>query len=291
MKRNIIIRIKNKIEEIMYDLYKKILFKIVISKKKINTEKRDERIIVSMATIPSRFNKVHYAIETLLRQSMMPDKIILYIDDDYIDLKLPEKLLKQKERGLEICYVKSLKSHNKYFYSFTKYKKDIIITVDDDLYYPHNLIETLYKSYKNNKNCVSTMRLHKITFDNEEIENYKNWLYEYQEKDALIPSNIYLATGGGGTLYPPNILKKEWDNVENIKKLALGQDDIWLKYMEIINGIKVVRATDKRYKLRKIVGTQKISLKINNVLYGKNDEAIRTLSKYYKITKNDFMKE
>ena len=288
---------KNKLKKIMfktynfiYDLYKKIIYRIYKPKNTLNNKKRKERIIVTMSAIPTRYKKVNLSIETMFRQTMKPDKIILYLDIENKDISLPKVLLEQQKRGLEICYVNRLKPHTKYFYAFKKYKKDIIITVDDDIYYPYNLIETLYKSYIKNKNCISCMRLHKITFNGDLPNKYKDWIMEYEGIDTLTPSHKFLATGVGGILYPPNILKKEWDNIENIKKFALGQDDIWLKYMEIINNVKVVRATNKHYVLKNILGTQQVNLREDNVKKNGNDCALEQLSKYYNIYRKDFEK-
>jgi hypothetical protein len=56
--------------------------------------------------------------------------------------KLPKRLIELQKRGLQIklCPDK-IRSHTKYFYAMKEHPKDIIITVDDDLFYRTDLIE------------------------------------------------------------------------------------------------------------------------------------------------------
>ena len=85
-------------------------------------------------------------------------------------------------------------------------------------------------------------------------------------------------------------MPKETFNVEIIDKLALNADDMWLKFTEIKNNIKVVKATKKNYRLFNVKGTQEIALNFLNVHQGLNDEIIKKLVDYYNITYKDFKK-
>ena len=48
------------------------------------------------------------------------------------------------------------------------------------------------------------------------------------------------AVGVNGILYPPGVAKKRWFNLSLIMENAENQDDLWLKFNEVIDGIPVV---------------------------------------------------
>ncbi|MBP3461182.1 MAG: glycosyltransferase family 2 protein [Bacilli bacterium] len=275
--------IKNKLLNILNPLK----YKIIPIKNGLNQTQRKTKIIVSLTSIPSRFSKLPLCIEGLLRQSMKPDEIILYLGIENKNIELPKQLIEQTKKGLTIEYREDLKPHTKYYYAIQEHKNDIVITVDDDIYYDKDLIKILYNSYLKYPKAISCMRPHKITF-NKDINPYNLWKMEYSEEDSVIPSHYLFATGVGGVLYPPNILPKETFDIENIKKYSFKQDDLWLKFIELKNDIKVVKASKKKYHLYTIKDTQKISLRQDNVSKNQNDIYINKLYKYFKINKNNF---
>lgn len=261
------------------------------NKKGINIgEERENKIIVSITSIPSRFTSLYLCLETIMRQSLKPDKIILYLGNNTKNMELPQNFKKMKKRGLTIEYRddKELKPHTKYFYAMQEHPNDIIITFDDDILYNKNVIKMLYESYLKFPNEVSAIRVHKITFNQDKINKYKNWIMEYKGKDTLIPSHYLCATGVGGVLYPPHIMPKETFNKENIKNLSLSADDLWLKVMQIKYKIKVVKALEKNYYLFVIKNSQSIALNKTNVDKCENDRVLSNLLNYYGINKKDF---
>ena len=252
---------------------------------------KKDKIIVSLTSIPSRFEKLYLCLETIMRQTIKPDKIVLYLGQNAKEIELPKKLEKMKKRGLTIKYVedKNLKPHTKYFYAMQEYPDAIIITFDDDILYDKNIIKILYNSYLKYPNAISCMRAHKITFGKDNmISQYNNWEYEYNDKDALIPNNFLLATGVGGVLYPSHCMPQETFNIKNINKFSLNADDLWLKVMQLNGKIKVVKATKKNYYLYIIKDTQNIALCKSNVEQCENDVCMNKLIEYYNIKKEDF---
>jgi len=47
----------------------------------VNTDRRPAELIVSLTTIPERIGKVHLGIDCLLRQSVRPDRVILWLNE------------------------------------------------------------------------------------------------------------------------------------------------------------------------------------------------------------------
>ena len=168
-----------------------------------------------------------------------------------------------------------LKSHKKYFYVMKKYKDYAIITIDDDIIYTNDLIETLYNSYLKYPNCIHARRVHKIMLENNKVLPYNKWLKQYTFE--LNPSFHLFPTTGGGTLFPPNILNISDENIDEIYK-CITADDIYLKYLSRKRNIKIVWVPNKfvtGLKQLKDNKTQKKALyKINIEDKNLNDECL-----------------
>lgn len=243
-------------------------------------EKREQRIIVSMTSYGERLNTVHLALDTIFRQTVKPDKIVLCVtQEDYALLPARLKALEKKGK-IELITGENLRAHKKYFYTMQKYPDDIIITVDDDVLYRRDLVEKLYAAYKLFPDCVCAIRVHRIKLDeNGEPLPYTEWRLRSTEY-VLQPRNDYLATGVGGALYPPHLFGEEAFNAERIKELCYYADDIWLKIMELLCNVRVVLA-DKNPHLTYTEGTQEGGLFNTNVNENQNDVQLNALLDHY----------
>ena len=201
-------------------------------------EKREPEIILSLTSYPARMYDIHYTIYSLLTQTLKPNKIILYLGEDKFpnrDKDLPKNLLEFTKYGLEIRYTKDLKSFTKLIPALKEYPNSIIITADDDIFYPQNWLDKLYNCWKNNKDCVVCHRAHKVEIDNMKIAPYYKWKKCITENKS---SFYNFFTGVGGVLYPPNCFYKDIDNEELFMKLAPNADDIWFWAMAVLNDTK-----------------------------------------------------
>lgn len=244
----------------------------------------DMPVIISLTTYPKRIKSVHKVINTLLKQNILVDKIILWLAKEQFPngiKDLPEELMKMASKGLEINWCDDIGAHKKYYYTMQKYPDSIVITVDDDIYYPNNLVEKLLISYMKFPNAISARRVHLIEFNNGILSPYKEWKQCYTKID--FPAMALMATGVGGILYPPGLLDKEVFNKESIKNLALKGDDLWLKVIEVISNVPVVVA-DKKCELEFVEGTQEEALWHRNVIENGNDKQFNEILSNY----NDF---
>ncbi len=200
--------------------------------------------IVAMTTYKPRLQKggiVEHIKSLLMQDTKLRFKIAvtIYKDDlPYIPAEMMFMLRSYKNMEL-IVADENLRPHLKYFYAMLKYRNLPIITVDDDVKYEKDLFQKLYNNYKKYPNCVSARRVHKIRYDSVgNAINYKAWLREYHNNN-IGPSLDLLATGVGGVLYPPDILKMSKDEIDIIKNKALTADDIYLRYRENQLGVMV----------------------------------------------------
>ncbi|WP_141502210.1 glycosyltransferase [Paenibacillus luteus] len=244
------------------------------------------KIIVTLTSFPPRMNTLWMVLESLLRQSKKPDRIILWLARSqfpYFD-DIDTRIQKMESRGLEIRFCEDLRSHKKYYYAMQEFNNDIIITVDDDIFYPENMIAELYAKHIEYPESITCYRAHKITFMNGQVSKYVDWDHGargYTDKDYLL-----MATGCGGVLYPPNCLYHEVFNIQAIQELCLNADDIWLKCMGILKGTKTVKVHGIYSEMFSTRGSSDSGLAKNNVTGGHNDEQLKKVLERYLIDFN-----
>lgn len=239
------------------------------------------KYIVSLTSFPARIDQIWISIECILRQTVKPDAIYLWLaEEQFPDKILPKNLTDLQSRGLTIKFCDDdLKAHKKYYYSMLLHKDAYIITVDDDLYYDKHLLGNLFKIHIANPTLIATNRAHKITFTKEKkVDLYKNW--EHVTTDSE-PSHLIMQTGGCGTLYPPAILKETAFDKKLIKDLCFYADDVWLKVTSILSNTMVV--TNRKYNKDhlSISTTQREKLVKTNVITGGNDSQVNNLLQYF----------
>ncbi len=231
----------------------------------LSGERKGKKIIVSLTTYPKRFHVVHLSIETLLNQTLKPDKIILWLSKEEVHHnEIPRHIQKLTNRGLEIKLVPgNLKSYKKLLYSLQEYPNDLIVTVDDDVLYPDFLIEGLYRKYLENQECVTAYRCSFMkTNDEGKLSPYLSWK---PARECFKPSYRLFPTGVGGILYPPKSLYQEVFNESLFTKLAPTADDVWFKAMALLNNTKTVQVYENCIEYPLIDGSQEEALwKINN---------------------------
>lgn len=260
----------------------------------LNKDKRNEEIIVSLTSFPARFSKLYLVVESILCQTMKPDKIILYLDDDVVvDLEeLPESLKQLRKYGVEFEKRGGrIKPHKKYYYAIKEHPDSTIITIDDDIIYPNNLIEELYKVHRRFPDCVVATRSHKILFNEDgTIKKYNDW--EWMNDEVEKPSMQLMATGCGGVLYPAHCMNEKLLDMPLFLKLAPNADDLWLKVMQVLNQTPVVNCNQEIRKRRVVVdGSQEESLNSSNVYQNVNDVYMKNLLEHFDLGEKDFVEE
>lgn len=249
-------------------------------------------IIVSLTSYGSRVRNLSAVIESICRQTITPDRIILYLSDDYNIQLLSEKELLDNYSKLEIVKgVPNIKGHKKYLFSMINNPDAIIITVDDDCIYPKNTIQSLIEAYVRYPNCVISRRVHKMSFSHSgDIMPYVNWDYDWNF-NHLKPSMQLFPTGCAGVLYPPHILPVSYSDIAAIKELSLNADDVWLKCFAVANGIETVSVCNLPYAYHIIEGTQASALyKINvkNSYDSGNDLTLKRCMNYFNLSSENF---
>lgn len=248
----------------------------------INKGSSQKNIIVSLTSYGKRLDMVHLTIKSIMNQTLKADKIILYIseEDSKRHINKEEELIKA---GLTIIRnVRDLKPHKKYFYSMQDFLQSIIITIDDDAMYDDRLIEKLYTYHLKYPNAIICSRGHRMTKENGKVSTYNSWEMCVQSN---VPERGICATGVGGILYPSGEYRRSFIDEEGIFETSLYGDDLWLKAVELLEGVCCFAIGWDCYKT--IMGSQEMALGIENVYNMRNDEYLVKLQDYFMINFGD----
>jgi hypothetical protein len=257
-----------------------------------DTQYCEHDIIVSLTSYGKRIYDVCLTIESLMEQTLKPNKIILWLaETEFNHSELLQSLLKLETRGLSIEFCRDIRSYTKLIPSLEKYPDDIIITVDDDALYPYDLIENLVNSYKKNPELIHFCKGHRIklkdTQGNEEniIARYVDWNHCISD---FTVDKLNFPTGVGGILYPPHCFHSDVTNENLFMDLCPSGDDIWFKAMALLKGTLSKKVyTHKKNGMDYIdLGSesqQETALVHINWGQGKNDEQIKAVFTKYNL--------
>jgi len=201
---------------------------------------RENKLIVSLTTFPPRMGIVHYAVFSLLSQTLKPDAVILWLaEEEYPggEKDLPQPLLALRDNGLSIRWTTNIRSYKKLVPALREFPDSIIVTADDDLLYVSDWLERLYADYEANgrRTMVYAHRAHKVALDDAgNLFPYTDWTPAKDNRPGT--SFLNFATGGGGILYPPGALHPDVTDEERFLSLAPHADDLWFWAMAVLNG-------------------------------------------------------
>jgi hypothetical protein len=255
-----------------------------------STFEKKHPIIISFTTIDSRINYIEPMICSILNQTLMPDKINLYISEDAGILnngikkeQLPDFIVDMvNEKKIDLIYTKDIGPHTKLIPCLKEYWNQdcIIITVDDDRIYPSNLIELMYKNYLEH-DCIICCRANKMKFIGPNCSKIKNFL-KWRKGNGKDLFNF--AKGVDSVLYKPEFFTAEIFNIDAIKNCCPKADDIWFNFARLVKKIPVYKIKDK-LSFTSVHIPNKIQLFSTNII--DNDYQLKKTFEYF--TKNNLI--
>lgn len=253
----------------------------------INTSKRKNSIIVSLTSFSERLFDLHFCLYSLFNQTLKPDKIILCLNKEEFpnfENDIPENVLKFKKNGLTIKWCDNLKSFTKLIPVLEEYPNEYIVTVDDDIFYPSDLLENLWKTYEKYPHTIISSRTRIIKFNSDgELDEYKYWpLVNKFAKSTF----LNFITGVGGILYFPNALSDIVFKTELFKKLCPTGDDIWFWAMAVLNKTKITGNLKPHNALKYVNISRELGIDNNRTLFhfnknGQYDMQIKNVINYF----------
>lgn len=243
-------------------------------------------VVVSLTSYGERaVHAMPYAVYSLMCQTVLPDRIVVWLDDtNWSDDKLSVLHKKLQALGVEFRYTEDIRSYKKLLPTLKLYPDSVIITVDDDMYYHPQLVEKLMEAYKasDGKTVLGPRGVKEAEKDGE-FDIYAHWP-EGKENDTDV-----CMVGCEGILYPPHIFDAEVFNQEVFMRIAPTTDDIWFWAMERLSGAKtkvchrgirnaVVDRINMYFPME-----QKDNLFYTNGAGGQNEKQLRAIIAHYQL--------
>ncbi|URG50365.1 FkbM family methyltransferase [Pectobacterium quasiaquaticum] len=245
-----------------------------------NKHSLPQKLIVSLTSYYKRFKTLHLTLDCLVKQSVKPDRLILWIAESERSL-VPENVLAFRARGVEIKYCEDIKSYKKIVPTLIEDPNAFIVTADDDLCYKPDWLEKLINAWNGNYKTVVAWRAHKIVLDQDKLPiSYREWVWG-DENLSSEESTLLFPTSGAGTLYPPHCFYRDVINENIFERLCSNTDDVWLYWMCRLNGSSFKVVGEKMELLEWKDNAENESLWHDNILKGKNDKNIKNMISYY----------
>jgi hypothetical protein len=249
------------------------------------SRKHEKELIVNLTTYNKRINDVHLVIESIARQTEKPDRIILWLDESEFTLNsLPHVLHKQINRGLEVKFCPNYLSYKKLIPAIQSFPDADLITIDDDILYPYDMIELLVKEHHQYPDLVIGHRAHKMKSDlNNKLLPYAEW---DNETSCDVAGHDIFITTGGGTFFPSSCMNNEVTNSKTFLSICPFADDIWVKAMLLLSGTQCKKVSDTREFGRTfimIVHSQDIALSGSDTINERNDSQLSDVFTRYNL--------
>ena len=189
--------------------------------------------------VPVRKERLSENIEAILNQSYKFSKLVINVDDDLGEDDYAWYLsLKDKDKRIEInkCE-KKWRSCNKLLPTLKKYPEDVIITLDDDIYYPKDTVKLLVDEYKKNKDCIIAHEVNPIVVLKK--EKYVNFLNAY---DIMLMQREWGKYFSNCCLFPPHTFDgSDLYDYDKMMECTNGtHDELWFWVNSTINGVMCI---------------------------------------------------
>ncbi|MEO8003687.1 MAG: hypothetical protein ABI771_02195 [Betaproteobacteria bacterium] len=225
--------------------------------------------VVSMTTYGKRLETAFFAIESIARGSLLPSRLILWIDETDVLARLPLPLRRLQERGLEILPTSNFGPHKKYFpYVQASNAFDRpLVTADDDVIYPQDWLEGLQRAYDARGDLIHCYRANVVKMDGDGFAPYRTWGRCSDTGESF----LNFATGVSGILYPPEFLAYLKRQGNGFLECCPRADDVWLHAAALRSGVMIKQVTSIWTEYPSIPDTQDVALANTNLFGTGND--------------------
>ncbi len=201
-----------------------------------------EDVTVCLTSIASRLDGLPVVLRSLLAQTYrrLCVKIHLSRDAHLIDTgveRLPaelDELLRQHGPDrLQVIFTRNTGPYRKLLPELRANADPdrLIVTVDDDVMYPQDAIETLVAAEKV-FGCPVAFRGRRMQLTDDGIEPYRRWAKE--RLAGVSPLNV--PTGKDGVIYRPRYLADFVHDEPAALEVAPTADDLWFKWATVMAG-------------------------------------------------------
>lgn len=249
----------------------------------------DGDIVISVTSYGKRVSDaLPYMLFSLLEQTVLPQKIVVYLDyDNWSMHNIPWQLKRLQEVGVDIRFCKDIRSYKKLIPALVDFPNNAILTLDDDMYYHHSYMEWMTNAYSNSDKktvigqwgCIPTK-------ENGHYIPYNRW--PDCKKGTKDDEKSFI--GCCGICYPPHIFDDEILKEEVFMQLCPIADDIWFWAMQERLGIKrsYIEPWGRGYhisvnRIEEYDWSQTGTLMSQNLVGGRNDQQLVNILEYYRL--------
>lgn len=231
-------------------------------------------LVVSLTSYPARFDTLDLTLQGILRQTVRPDRVILWIaEEDRAKLPFPIACLE----GLEVRTCPDWRSYKKIVPTLLAHPDAFIVTADDDVHYPADWLEKLVAAARAGAR-IACHRAHRIVLRRDgQPASYGEW---HHNLDAPERSALIFLTGVSGVIYAPGVFHPDVTRDDLFTRLAPRSDDVWLYWMHRLNGVEAQKI-GARARILEWEGSQAQSLRAANLHGTGNDQAIAAMIGHY----------
>lgn len=244
------------------------------------------QVVVSLTSFPAAIPYAVEAVKSILRGSVLPDKLVLYVTlSQFKENEMPQQLLTlAKENPIfEIRnYDCDIRSYRKLIPALNDFPDAVIVTIDDDVKYHPDMLRELLDLHAQIPDAVLAHRAKKINVG-KPYRKWRKWRWYHFLFRRIHRSYLNMQTGCAGVLYPPHSLKADMLDVELFTKLAPSTDDIWFWAAGVANGYPVIPVPFGKNKPRGAGKPKELSLKLVNFKRGtdRNLEALNAVLEHF----------
>ncbi|MDR2067707.1 MAG: class I SAM-dependent methyltransferase, partial [Holosporaceae bacterium] len=172
------------------------------------------------------------------------------------------------------------KQYNKLLHVLRSEPEKNIITVDDDVYYPEDIIDRLIQKSMEFPGCIVCHSGRFLSFDKDgRLRMFGDMLHSSGSR-RVMPSLCLIPEGVGGVLYPPHTLDEIVFDSELFMRITPRNDDLWFKMASLKNNTLCVQVEKWNTPLNVIPGSQSTGLYKAN-FEGGNDSQLKACFEEY----------
>jgi hypothetical protein len=230
--------------------------------------------VVSLTSYGARIANVYQTIESIGRGTVLPSRLILWLDNSEQGKQLLPELNRLVDRGLEVMFTQDYRAHTKY-YPYVASQASFhtpLVTADDDTLYPSWWLARLVAAWRHHPETVNCYRSRVIAINGNGLDRYTNWGVS---RKGGVASVRHIALGVSGIIYPPALLHALQNAGAGFVAKTLANDDLWLHLQAIRSGFKIRQVDSMPHLFPTLPGSQRGGLYRDNLSANRNDELIQ----------------
>lgn len=194
-------------------------------------------VTVSLTTHGIRMDTVHGAIYSILRGSVVPEYLVLVLNSEPKSAVAIRSIERLKRHGLKVLIAPNFGPHTKYFPVVMQADRplDILVTADDDIFYPRNWLERLVQTHRQYSEDVICWWAKEMRMENGNLLSYHAW----PNAATFEADRSNFALGVGGVLYPHSMIRALRVAATGFLTCCARADDIWLHAVALRSGHKI----------------------------------------------------